>query len=414
MENKSQQGEKMDPIIDPESPSKQNTAATPTASVGGFVGRMKAPPVCKAELKKQSQSCEELSKLCFSIKEAALLGSVPSLPQTSPTNEPQKNIHSKQSSHKETEESMKIMSMNAPLDQPWDTVRRQILNFQTSRNGRECQRFAGDAQGQFYRLTTGTVPIMSDGRILLCSSSRKESWILPKGGWESDESLELSALRETFEEAGVLGFLGPELNVVEYETRKGKKRRLEMNLKKKKEARKSGAVSVVSTSSSCGVSSDDEHTVGKSNLSAKTNKESTDPNNNNHNHNNSSSGATSPSSGLGGNANMNVERFDDSASVASIASVSSDVSSSCTHCRLHMIPLFVTEVKEHWPESGRGRKVVHIDEAIEIMSSRPEFQTVLYEVKRKGFHKTETATEGNRISLGSTDDSIGQNRLNQK
>ena len=73
-----------------------------------------------------------------------------------------------------------------------------------------------------------------------------------------------------------------------------------------------------------------------------------------------------------------------------------------------MIPLFVTEVKEHWPESGRGRKVVHIDEAIEIMSNRPEFQTVLHEVKRKGFHKIETATDEHRISLGSTDDSIGQ------
>jgi hypothetical protein len=46
----------------------------------------------------------------------------------------------------------------------------------------------------------------------------------------------------------------------------------------------------------------------------------------------------------------------------------------------------VLEVREHWPESGRARKAVDIDTAIEMMKSRPEFQQVLVEVKEKGYH----------------------------
>ena len=66
------------------------------------------------------------------------------------------------------------------------------------------------------------------------SASRKAEWILPKGGWEKDEEMEESAIRECFEEAGVLGILGPKLNPVDYETRKAKKRRLEVQEVRKK------------------------------------------------------------------------------------------------------------------------------------------------------------------------------------
>ena len=51
-----------------------------------------------------------------------------------------------------------------------------------------------------------------------------------------------------------------------------------------------------------------------------------------------------------------------------------------------LFPLYVLEVREHWPESGRARKVVEIDTAIEMMKSRPEFYQVLIEVKEKGYH----------------------------
>jgi len=46
---------------------------------------------------------------------------------------------------------------------------------------------------------------------------------LPNGGWERDEVMEGSAIREGFKEAGVLGRLGPKLSAVQYETRKAKK-----------------------------------------------------------------------------------------------------------------------------------------------------------------------------------------------
>ena len=77
------------------------------------------------------------------------------------------------------------------------------------------------------RLTTGCVPIMKDGRdpvMLVVPEGGMDS---TQGGWESDETLAESAIRETYEEAGVTGTLGPVLSDVEYETRKAKKRRLE-------------------------------------------------------------------------------------------------------------------------------------------------------------------------------------------
>mmetsp|Transcript_17663 Transcript_17663/g.26457 ORF Transcript_17663/g.26457 Transcript_17663/m.26457 type:complete len:962 (-) Transcript_17663:4036-6921(-) len=81
------------------------------------------------------------------------------------------------------------------------------------------------------------------------------------------------------------------------------------------------------------------------------------------------------------NSKRNIDRHDDSASIAS-----SELSSGCTHVRLSMFPLYVLEVRENWPESGRARKVVDIDTAIEIMTPRPEFHQVLSEVKQKGYH----------------------------
>jgi ADP-ribose pyrophosphatase YjhB (NUDIX family) len=77
------------------------------------------------------------------------------------------------------------------------------------------------------RLTTGCIPILPGGKIILISSSKSQNvYVLPKGGWEHDESLPLSALRETLEEAGVTGLLGPPLPSLTYETKKSVNRRL--------------------------------------------------------------------------------------------------------------------------------------------------------------------------------------------
>ena len=55
---------------------------------------------------------------------------------------------------------------------------------------------------------------------MLCSASKRKEWIIPKGGWETDESMEEGAQRETYEEAGVYGVLGPALQTITYESRK--------------------------------------------------------------------------------------------------------------------------------------------------------------------------------------------------
>lgn len=68
-----------------------------------------------------------------------------------------------------------------------------------SRVGRELQRYDGDA-----RLLACVVARRAGGDVLLISSSKRaDAWVLPKGGWESDETLAECALREAEEEAGV-------------------------------------------------------------------------------------------------------------------------------------------------------------------------------------------------------------------
>ncbi|KAI7903621.1 NUDIX hydrolase domain-like protein [Cokeromyces recurvatus] len=57
------------------------------------------------------------------------------------------------------------------------------------------------------RQITGTIAVdPKTNKVLVISSSKHRNvWVLPKGGWESDETKEQSAIRETYEEGGVLG-----------------------------------------------------------------------------------------------------------------------------------------------------------------------------------------------------------------
>ncbi|KAJ3392872.1 hypothetical protein HDU84_003356 [Entophlyctis sp. JEL0112] len=88
----------------------------------------------------------------------------------------------------------------------------------SSRTGRSRQVYTAPN----VRKVVGVVPVLPDGRIVLVSSSSSASvlhpaaaaaaavassakWILPKGGAETDETLVESALREAFEEAGLVG-----------------------------------------------------------------------------------------------------------------------------------------------------------------------------------------------------------------
>lgn len=67
-----------------------------------------------------------------------------------------------------------------------------------ARHGREKQRYDGDT-----RLVAGCLPVLPDGRVLLIGSVKSTDWLLPKGGWEHDETSAEAAVREAYEEAGV-------------------------------------------------------------------------------------------------------------------------------------------------------------------------------------------------------------------
>jgi diphosphoinositol-polyphosphate diphosphatase len=55
------------------------------------------------------------------------------------------------------------------------------------------------------RLVAGVVPLNeAKTHVLLIQSTRRAGWVLPKGGWESDESVTEAAQREAWEEAGIV------------------------------------------------------------------------------------------------------------------------------------------------------------------------------------------------------------------
>ncbi|KAI6780364.1 Diphosphoinositol polyphosphate phosphohydrolase-like protein [Emericellopsis cladophorae] len=69
-----------------------------------------------------------------------------------------------------------------------------------SRVGRNNQRYNSGGE----RLVAGVVPLTADQNyVLLIQSTRRKGWVLPKGGWESDETCEEAAQREAWEEGGI-------------------------------------------------------------------------------------------------------------------------------------------------------------------------------------------------------------------
>ncbi|KAJ4306923.1 hypothetical protein N0V88_000295 [Collariella sp. IMI 366227] len=70
-----------------------------------------------------------------------------------------------------------------------------------SRTGRSNQRY--NSKGE--RLVAGVVPLTADKTyVMLIQSTRRKGWVLPKGGWETDEECHEAAAREAWEEAGIL------------------------------------------------------------------------------------------------------------------------------------------------------------------------------------------------------------------
>ncbi|EOA37110.1 hypothetical protein CARUB_v10010316mg [Capsella rubella] len=96
-----------------------------------------------------------------------------------------------------------------------------------SRTGRDLQRY--DNSG--YRQVVGCVPYRfkkqevngiesQEIEVLLVSAQKSKGMLFPKGGWETDESMEEAALRETIEEAGVTGELGEKLGRWQYKSKR--------------------------------------------------------------------------------------------------------------------------------------------------------------------------------------------------
>lgn len=68
----------------------------------------------------------------------------------------------------------------------------------------------------------GVVPTNKDKTyVLLIQSTRRNEWVLPKGGWESDEECTEAAEREAWEEAGIVCEIDYDLgNITETRTAK--------------------------------------------------------------------------------------------------------------------------------------------------------------------------------------------------
>jgi diphosphoinositol-polyphosphate diphosphatase len=328
--------------------------------LSNMIGAIKPPPVCvDATLKQEAMNAEELSKFTFRCEAlkppvvqhtADFHAAEPSVVSSS------SSTGSRESVISDLEGGSRLMSTPVRLEKKQsELINLRVTNQKTSRQGRQGQRWFSDPTSQkVHRLCTGCVPILEGGRILFISSAKKADWILPKGGWEKDETMEESAIRECFEEAGVLGILGPLLSNIDFETRKAKKRRLELE----ELQRKTKVCRELSVSPSSPASEPEkvEQIIPKAagkDLSA--DEITTIP------------GSVKPS--------------DETCSVASDSSQRTH-----SHVRMSLFPLYVSEIKSEWPESGRFRKAVGIDEAIEICVSRPELQAVLREVKEKNLH----------------------------
>lgn len=95
-----------------------------------------------------------------------------------------------------------------------------------AREGRSHQRYADGG----IRLVAGCVPFHCDAstgevKVMLISNRKRTQWIIPKGGWESDESEAEAASRESYEEAGVRGRVGDRLAIYTHTGKLGERQR---------------------------------------------------------------------------------------------------------------------------------------------------------------------------------------------
>jgi len=84
---------------------------------------------------------------------------------------------------------------------PENAPEAQAARSMQARVGRDKQRYGPNGE----RLVAGVVPLSADkSRVLLIQNSSRKGWVLPKGGWETDEKTQQdAACREAWEEAGI-------------------------------------------------------------------------------------------------------------------------------------------------------------------------------------------------------------------
>jgi len=317
-------------------------------------------PVCNyAEMKEQSTSVEELRKLCFpasfSLYEAQLELVPPGVTSASFASQSTCTV-TKLDMYNSKDSSMDTC-MLGELMRKSEKYSASLTKQTKSREGRAEQRWILDAKksDKLTRLVTGCIPILKGGKILLISAGKKKEWILPKGGWEMDEELEESAIRETYEEAGVIGVLGPKLAEVHYETRKARERRLSLPEHLQSNSEKEDGTELSSGWSDVSNLSEDEHIF---------------------------SGEKDEILGERSLHDTNTEY-----QANTDAHVVIESSMAYTHVCANLFPLYVKDIITNWPECGRLRKAVDIDEALRLLENRPEMQAMLLDLKARGLHE---------------------------
>ncbi|KAK9365342.1 hypothetical protein V1509DRAFT_642777 [Lipomyces kononenkoae] len=91
---------------------------------------------------------------------------------------------------------------------------RVIAFSMVAREGREMQRYSPSGA----RLVAGVVALSSDKTkvLLVSSTARQDKFVLPKGGFEKDEPMpEDAAIREAWEEGGIIGRISRPLGVID-------------------------------------------------------------------------------------------------------------------------------------------------------------------------------------------------------
>ncbi|KAE8667766.1 Nudix hydrolase 21 [Hibiscus syriacus] len=106
-------------------------------------------------------------------------------------------------------------------------IEKLVHRVSYSRTGRHLQRY----NNRGFRLVVGCIPyryktpeeansIDEAIEVLVINAQNGEGLLFPKGGWEKDESMEEAAVRETIEEAGVIGEIECKLGKWSYKSKR--------------------------------------------------------------------------------------------------------------------------------------------------------------------------------------------------